>query len=180
VLPRAAWPVLAGGALLLAIPVPCAATLGGASTIRLSDGGLSRESSLEWRPRPRAGFFLNADSYDSPGWGGDYRVGCGLQYRLVPRRFTLDVGPGASLNAAPGLSGQLSLDAAVRARYGILFAEATGLFFRDGLFCPSLAGLRVRVWRRLRLHLGGGGYYVTDYHSAGFTFTAAAGASYGP
>ncbi|GEM_PF-5633052 len=153
--------------------------LGVATTVRLYDGGLSRESSLEWRIAPRAGALLCLDSYSSPGWGDDWRIGAVLLCRPITRRFTLEVGAGAGINAAPGLAGQLSLDALIRARYGILFAEGTGLFFRDGLFCPSLAGVRVRVWRGLRLHLGGGGYYVTDYHAAGFTPTAAAGVSYG-
>lgn len=165
--------------VLLLAAAGAAAAAGVSTTLRLYDGGWSRESSLEWRPRQRIGATLNADSYDRPGWGDDWRIGGGLLYRAVARRFTLDLGPGASLNTAPGLPAQPSLDASLRARYGILFAEATGLFFRDGSFCPSLAGVRVRVWRTLRLYAGGGGYYTTTYHAGAFTPTLAAGASYG-
>lgn len=149
------------------------------TTVRLYDGGLSRESSLEWQPGDRIGLLLSADSYDSPAWGKDWRLGAGALYRLISGRwFKLELGPGASSNSGPGLSGQVSLDAAVRLQSGILFAQASGLFFRDGLFSPSLAGARVRVWRGLRLHAGLGGYWTTDYHDAGFTLTAAAGAGY--
>lgn len=175
VLRRAAAAVL----LLAASAGAGAGPLGIATTVRFYDGGWARESSLEWRPRPRIGAVLCQDSYDAAGWGRDWRIGGGLLCRPVARRLTLDLGPGASINRVPGLPPQLSLDATLRARCGIVFADATGLFFRDGLFCPALAGVRVRIWRTLRLYAGGGGYYATTYHAGAFTPALAAGASYG-